>query len=421
MVEYLLALHQQGMEVTDICQKYKVPRSTFYYWVKRYAEHGTFENLSSAPHSPRRKLTEETKTAVLSMRKANPKLGCWRLSLFEYETQTLGATSIWRVLSEAKSPKLPPEPIYQLSYPHQMWFVDHMHLKTLENGQKVYSLIVIDGWSRVLLSDAVCTSKGARDACVILLATFARWGLPQTILSDNAKAFTSLLYTLLMGALRVAVRYSPPGHPWENPFAESLIGTLRAYFYPHVQRQKSRAGVERIYQEKTHYYNRRTHWEFRKHEKKTPLEKIADSKGRPLPEKFSLSVLATGKRVTRTVDGQGRISWKRYRLYVRVELAKSQVEIREFFDSLVVTYRSGSVVSYECTQEKNQIADIKNRPVFHQHSGVEESPQLELFDLSRYELRYVTFLPAYPRKRYQKDAYQLTINEIPYRDPKRSG
>jgi len=49
-----------------------------------------------------------------------------------------------------------------------------------------------------------------------LLTTFMRWGLPQAILSDNAKAFTSLLYTLLMGALRVQVRYITPGCPWRT-------------------------------------------------------------------------------------------------------------------------------------------------------------------------------------------------------------
>ncbi len=86
-----------------------------------------------------------------------------------------------------------------------------------------------------------------------------RWGLPQAILSDNAKAFTSLLYTLLMGVLRVQVRYITPGCPWENGYAESLIGTLRAYFYPHLQRQKTYGGVQRVYVAKTDYYNRRVH------------------------------------------------------------------------------------------------------------------------------------------------------------------
>lgn len=119
--------------------------------------------------------------------------------MFESEDKTLGPTTIWRILNEAKRPKLPPQPLYLLSRPHQMWFIDHMHRLTLKNGTKIYSLIVLDGWSRVLLCDEVIQSKGAREVCVIRLKAFANWGLPEAILSDNAKAFTSLLYTLLCG------------------------------------------------------------------------------------------------------------------------------------------------------------------------------------------------------------------------------
>jgi len=121
-----------------------------------------------------------------------------------------------------------------------------------------------------------------------------------------------------------------------HPTAESFIGTLRAYFYPHMQRQKTVAGAQRVYTEKADYYNHRVHWEFRHDEVKTPLEKLGSAMGRSMPEDFELRFLATGKRFTRVVDRQGRISWKRYQLYVQVELKKEKIEIREFFDSLVI-------------------------------------------------------------------------------------
>ena len=130
-----------------------------------------------------------------------------------------------------------------------------------------------------------------------------------------------------------------------------------------------------------------------------------------MPEKFELSYLATGKRFTRKVSGQGRISWKRYGLYVRIELAKSEVEIREYIDSLVVTYQSGTVVSYQCLRERNQIKSVENNPVFHQHSQINDSPQLELFDLKGYELRYVSKRLKIARRRYEVDATQLLIGE----------
>jgi hypothetical protein len=109
-----------------------------------------------------------------------------------------------------------------------------------------------------------------------------------------------------------------------------------------------------------------------------------------MPEEFELKLLATGKRFKRTVNGQGMISWKRYRLYVKAELNKEKIEIREFFDSLVIVYHSGTVVSYECSHERSEVSSIFNMPVFHDHPGIESSKQLELFDLSQFQLRYVS-------------------------------
>ena len=406
-----MSLKEKGTSVVAISEQYGVPRSAFYHWLSHYDKYHTYENRSTAPYKTHGKITEEVKASVLEKHRKNPRLGSWRLSLFKYEGIELSHESIWLIIMGARHTRLPPQFHYHLTHPHQIWFIDHMHLRTLPNGQKVYSLIVLDGFSRVLLSDEVCLSKGARDACLILLRAFAPWGLPEEIVSDNGGAFISLLYRLLMGVLRVKVSYTTPGCPWENPFSESFIGTLRAYFYPHIQRQKTVAGIQRVYTEKTDYYNHRVHWEFRHDEVKTPLGKLESAKGRSMPGDFELRFLATGKRFTRTVDGQGRISWKRYCLYVRAELKKEKIEVREFFDSLVIVYQSGTVVSYECTHERSEVSSVPNTPVFHDHPGIEPTAQLELFDLSKFQLRYVSRRPP-NRKHPPGNATQLVIEGL---------
>lgn len=416
-IEYLLSLREEGISVATLCEQYNVPQSTFYYWIKRLQTHGTKKSLPRTPQITRRKVTEEIKAKVLSKAKENPRLGCWRLSLFTYEGQRLSSVTIWQILTSAKPLALPSEPLYTITHCHQIWFTLHVHLRTLPNGQKVYSLIIVDGLSRVLLSHEICLSKGARDACHILLDAFTRWGLPDEIISDNAKAFISLLYTLFLGRLEVSVRHITPGCPWENPYAESLIGTLRDYLYPHLQRQKTVESVGRIYSEKVDYYNHREHWEFQNDEIKTPLGKLAGIKGRPMPEHFSLDLLATGKRYQRTVDTQGRISFDRYQLYVHTDLAKEQVEIREFFTTLVIVYKSGAVVSYRYSTEKSkaEIVEILNSPVFHDNSRIEESPQLELFSVAdlKQPLRYVSRRPPNRKRRsFRCDATQLILRGI---------
>lgn len=172
--------------------------------------------------------------------------------------------------------------------------------------------------------------------------------------------------------------------------------------------------MREVYAEKVDYGNLRVHWEFRNDEVKTPLGKLGSTVGRPLPEHFSLSLLATGQRFSRRVNGQGTLSWKRYRLSVRVELKRRQVEIREFFDSLVILYQSGSVVSVDKAHEQHEIASIANDPIFHEHPGIEESPQLELFNVAAFGLRYVTRRPPnQKRRKLPKEATQLEIDFAP--------
>ena len=241
------------MSVMVISQQYHVPYTTIYYWLLRYEIYHTYENRSSAPHHTYGKVTQEIRAAVLGKYSKNRLLGCWRLSLFQYHEQSLSHTTIWRILVAARQPRLPSKPIYHLTHYHQIWFIDHVHLRTLPDGQKVYSLVIVDGMSRVLLSDEVCLSRGARDAVLILLRAFIRWGLPEEIVSDNAGAFISLLFQLFLARLQIEVSHTTPGCPWQNAHAESLIGTLRAYMYPHIQRQKTVTGIQRVYTEKTHY------------------------------------------------------------------------------------------------------------------------------------------------------------------------
>ena len=86
-------------------------------------------------------------------------------------------------------------------------------------------------------------------------------------------------------------------------------------------------------------------------------------------------------------------------------------EIREFFDSLVVIYQSGTVVSYACIHERSQISSVPNTPVLHDHPGIESTRQLELFDLSQFQLRYVSRCPP-NQKHPPGNATQLVIEGI---------
>jgi len=90
---------------------------------------------------------------------------------------------------------------------------------------------------------------------------------------------------------------------------------------------------------------------------------------------------------------------------------KEKIEIREFFDSLVVVYHSGTVVSYECSHERSEVASVLNTPVFHDHLGIESSAQLEFFDLSQFQLCYVSRRSP-NQKQASGNAEQLVIEGL---------
>jgi len=96
---------------------------------------------------------------------------------------------------------------------------------------------------------------------------------------------------------------------------------------------------------------------------------------------------------------------------VKIELKKEKIEIREFLDSLVVVYRSGTVVSYECVHERSEVSSVLNTPVFHDNRDIESSTQLELFDLSGFQLRYVSHRPP-NQKHASGNARQLIIEGL---------
>ena len=92
-------------------------------------------------------------------------------------------------------------------------------------------------------------------------------------------------------------------------------------------------------------------------------------------------------------------------------IAGCKVEIREFFDSLVVMCKSGNLASYECTHERSQITSVSNTHVFHDHPEIKSSTQLELFDFSQFQLHYMSRRPP-NRKHPRGDDMQLLIADL---------
>ncbi len=112
-------------------------------------------------------------------------------------------------------------------YPNHVWSYDFTEDRT-ETGQRVRVLAVMDEFTReclMLYADRSINSKRVVD---ILKWLVSLHGMPDHIRSDNGPEFVARRVKRWICDRGSQTIYIEPGHPWENPFIERFIGSLKS-------------------------------------------------------------------------------------------------------------------------------------------------------------------------------------------------
>lgn len=86
-------------------------------------------------------------------------------------------------------------------------------------------LVIVDTHSK--WPEVFCTDSTSAQTIECLKTTFARFGLPLQLVSDNAQAFVSDEFTRLMSVNGIKHSTSAPYHPATNGLAERFVQTLK--------------------------------------------------------------------------------------------------------------------------------------------------------------------------------------------------
>ena len=87
-------------------------------------------------------------------------------------------------------------------------------------------LIVVDAhskWPEVLVMNSTTAEKTVSE----LRTVFARWGLPEVLVSDNGPQFTSSVFRDFMRANGIRHVTSAAYHPATNGLAEKAVGIVK--------------------------------------------------------------------------------------------------------------------------------------------------------------------------------------------------
>jgi Integrase core domain/Homeodomain-like domain len=126
---------------------------------------------------------------------------------------------------------------YALTHRHRFWFIDIRYLVRValhelegeaeedqdtpaeQAGQGehwVYSLCIIEGYSRKILAGMASPYQDVVAVLQLLSAALSAYGRPEGIVSDNGSVFTSDAYEGLLKTLGIEVCHIEKGKPWQN-------------------------------------------------------------------------------------------------------------------------------------------------------------------------------------------------------------
>jgi len=132
-----------------------------------------------------------------------------------------GAPAAW--VTDRPDPSAPDgvikEMLYEPTHRHRYWFLDFRYLVRLDDDSAdhwVYSLCVIEGYSRKILAGTATEYQDTVAVLQLLAAAFAEYGRPEGLVSDNGSVFTSDAYEGLLSELGIAVCHIEKGKPWQD-------------------------------------------------------------------------------------------------------------------------------------------------------------------------------------------------------------
>jgi len=217
-----------------------VPRSTFYGWYERYAEHG-FEGLHDKKPTSRPRwnaIPETVRDDVLDLALERTDLSPRELA-FHYTDERryfVSESSVYRIL---KAADLITSPAYVLmsaadafqnptTRVHEMWQTDFTYFRIIGWGW-YYLSTVLDDFSRYIISWKLSPTMGAIDVTETLDQALAITGVDQVkvrhrprLLSDNGPAYVS-------GELRDYLKTRKMGHTRGRPYHPQTQGKIERY------------------------------------------------------------------------------------------------------------------------------------------------------------------------------------------------
>jgi len=406
----VIKLYYQGWDKISISRFLHVSRPTVDAWIRRFeAEHlAGLMDKSRAPKAPARKIWLPLMVQVYHRQKAHPDAGEFRiwslLARSDVAVRTIGRVMALNKLVYDDIPHVPkrgvkrvpgPHP-YKASHRQQFWFIDGRQLDVRVEGEKWWSVLILEGYSRTILAGAIAPTEATWVALMVLYTACLRYGVPETLVSDSGGAYTSNEFEAVCARLRVhheAIE-STKGESYKNLIETHFNIQRRLYDYQFSLAQ-TLLELEQRHQAFIQTYNTTAHQGLL-HDRRLPpipVEVLGAAKGRMYTQE-ELARCFSHALFPRVTNRYGCVTLHSYHFYVEEGLPQTRVLLWVSGDQLRAVFENVVLAEYHCRY------DWRDRKVTEVREGVFyrtqfASPQGALFPLTPQD----SLVVSHPRPR----------------------
>ena len=246
----VVAVIRDGLAVSEVAAKLGVSRQSLYRWMARY-EVGGIAALAERSHRPKtvpHQIPAVLEARVLELRRQRPHWGPINLRhqlVREGVDRAPSNMAIYRALlrhglieAKAQRKRLPTYKRWERGRPMELWQMDVVGGVLLADGTECKVLTGIDDHSRYCVCAGLMVRATARPVCGFLIAALERHGVPEEILTDNAKVFTNrfalkpteVLFDKICRENGIDHHLTAPASPTTTGKIERFHRTLRVEF-----------------------------------------------------------------------------------------------------------------------------------------------------------------------------------------------
>jgi transposase InsO family protein len=352
-VRFIGDFEQELFSMSELCQRYGISRVTGYKWLERFEREGLdgLKDRSRAPINCPHRTDGDVVELLADARRRHPHWGPKKLIPWlarRHDRHWPAPSTAGEILKRLDLVKdrprrrridHPGRPSTQAIAPNQLWTADFKGQFKTKDAHYCYPLTVADSYSRYLLGCRALSSTKTLPTKSAFQCLFRKYGLPETIRTDNGTPFAAAtaigrLSRLSAWWIRLGIRpeLTQPSHPEQNGSHERMHRTLKA----ETTRPPSanRSTQQKKFESFRHEYNHE-----RPHEhlnQKSPSQLYCPS-SRPYPERLP-EPQYPGHFEVRKVSRNGGIRWKKGWVNISHSLLEQNVGLEEVDDGVWSLY-----------------------------------------------------------------------------------